>query len=132
MENVDNIIKFPIMNPEMNTYAPEDHSKKLETIRNIRLTYFSDISEEIVMNALKSISISFDHIDDNLNNAESKDVILLKEAIISIMCRLSGTDHPLHDIIEDELVMFESYDEYDDIILNYKFKSEMKNESTSV
>jgi hypothetical protein len=95
-----------------------------EEIRLIKMSYFSTVAEQMLDDTLRSMSML--NLEDGKSETfpiEQSDVILIKESIISGLCRIVGIEHPLHKYLADNLVMSEAGD--DDLgmpITSYKFK----------
>lgn len=120
---VDNIFVFPKTNPRFELDNIEiDHEDIAKKIKLIKMTYFSDIADSILDNVIRSISLLNLNNSPESGNLTSTDIILLKEAIISTMCKLSGVDHPLHKIAMDNIIINSTEDDADDVYFKYTFK----------
>lgn len=124
-----NIINFPVENKRFDLtnidVMPDEIAEK---IRLIKMTYFSDIADAILDNVIKSISILNLNDDPDAGMATSTDVIILKEAIIALMCRLVEMDHPLHQIGIDNIVISAYENENENTYFKYEFKKQEKKE----
>ena len=122
----DNVIKFPDINRRFDVsnieIEPESVAKKIE---EMKLMYFSNVAEAISEDVMRSISIlNLDETKFETFDVEPEDMIMLKETIMSIMCRIVGIGHPIQEIAHDELtIMNLELDGYEDLeISSYKFK----------
>jgi hypothetical protein len=124
----DNIIIFPTNNPELSIDGiaiTQEETK--EKIKQIKLAFFSSAADEILENVIRSIGSL--GITDKSKEIETRDIIMLKESIISVMCRITDVSHPLHKISEDEIMIdLNMHEELDDMFFDYKFKSEIEEE----
>lgn len=123
----DNVVQFPIVNKRFDvSNIALDPEEVADKIKLMKLTYFATMSDEIVEDALRALAqLRLNETPVDTNPIESGDLILLKEAFVSTMCRIVGIEHPLHQIIEDNIVIsLEDVDDYDETFYNYRFKSE--------
>lgn len=118
-----NVIVFPIQNKRFDLNKVEvDQDKIAENIKLIKLTYFSDIAEEILDHVVRSISVIGFNSEEQDGIITSTDIILLKESIIALMCKINGLEHPLHKIAVDNIII--SRIEDDEEMFKYTFKKE--------
>lgn len=121
-EESSNIVTFPISNKRFDLENIElDQDDIAEKIKLIKMTYFSDIADSILDNVIRSISL-LNLSSSSENNLTSTDIILLKETIISTMCKLSGLEHPLHKIAIDNIIINGTESDSEDIYFKYTFK----------
>lgn len=127
-KNMDNVIVFPTNNPELSIDGIALNKQETkEKIKQIKLSFFSSAADEILEHVIRSIgSLGITTTSKEIN---TRDIIMLKESIISVMCRLNDVSHPLHKISEDEIMIDTSHeDELDELFFDYKFKSELEEE----
>lgn len=121
----DNVIRFPKENRRLDvSNISMDIEEIAEEIRLIKLAYFNEIADELVDNALRSMSML--NLEDTPNETfpiETKDIILLKETFISMMARIVGLEHPLHNLSEDNIVLTDLIDGEDTYYHSYHFKT---------
>jgi hypothetical protein len=107
----DNIIAFPVKNKRFDlANIPVDPETIAEQIMMMKLAYFAEVSEQMLDDVLRSMSmLNLEDGRSETNPITQKDIILIKESIASGLCRIVGIEHPLHDIVEENL----SLNEYD-------------------
>jgi hypothetical protein len=120
------IIKFPKENKRFDlSNISMDPEEIAEEIRLIKMAYFSTISDEIVDDVLRSLSmLNLEDTPNETYSVEAKDLILLKESIISMLCKIIGLKHPLHELSEDNIIISETFDGEDTLFHNYRFKTD--------
>lgn len=123
----DNVIQFPVVNKRYDlsniAVEPEEIAEK---IRLMKMAYFSGVADEMVDDTLRSMTmLNLEDSPLDTNPIDSKDIILLKESIISTLCRIIGIYHPLHEVI-DENIIVSSIEEgdLDEAYFKYKFKND--------
>lgn len=128
----NNVVKFPKENRRLDVsniaLEPEDVMKKIHLMKK---GYFADVADHILDDVLRSIGcLDLEETKFETFPIQDDDLIMIKESIISAMCRIVGIDHPLHQIAKNELLNLreEIDDEYGAVILGYKFKSEASSE----
>lgn len=116
------VISFPKSNPRMADTPSVD--ELAEKKRNLKLNFFRDMSDEIVENVVRDIAaLELSTIaGTELAELNAKDIIILREALLSIMCRLTNMEHPLHDIIKDLIIAEEGVDEYGEAMYGYTLR----------
>lgn len=120
------VISFPKSNPRAEeTLTTEDIIQKK---RNLKINFFKDAADDIVENIVRDIaSLELSTITNGeLAPLQPKDIIMLRESLLSIMCRLTVMDHPLHDIVDELIVSEETFDEYGEPMYGYSFKDKEK------
>ena len=114
----DNIIQFPLENKRFNMFSiPIDDEEIAENIKKMKLAYFAEISDHIMDDIIRSFSVL--NLQE-INPLDSKDIILIKESMVSALCRVMGLDHPLHNIGNDNIIVTNMEDEF----CTYKFKDD--------
>jgi hypothetical protein len=92
-----------------------------KNIEKIKIAYFSDISRAMADDVLRSIGIlNLEESPIETYDVTTKDIILLKEAISAVMCRIVGIDHPLHELAEENIFLTQD----DEEVCSYRFKDE--------
>jgi len=132
----DNVVKFPKENRRMDVsniaLEPEDVMKKIHLMKK---GYFADVADHILDDVLRSIGcMDLEETKHETFPLSDSDLIMIKESIISAMCRIVGIVHPLHEIERTELISLreEIDDEYGAVILGYKFRSEASSEEIAL
>ena len=117
------VISCPKNNPRATAdkFTADDLAEKK---KNIKMNFFRDTTDDIVENIIRDIAaLELSTIlGSDLAEINAKDIIILRESILSIMCRLTKMDHPLHDIVDDLIIAEETVDEYGESMYDYKFK----------
>ncbi len=120
------LIKFPLRNSRTELGFAQSALEK--DIESIKLGKFSMVADEITDDVIRSIQIlRLEETVEVSNEIETKDYIMLKEAIVAIMCKIVKIEHPLHDIEEQELIVSETIEDVNDFdipSIRYRFKSE--------
>lgn len=112
----DNIIRFPKENKRYNlSNIPVDEEEIAKNIKLMKMSYFSEVSEEIMDDIMRSLSSL--RIEETAP-LQHNDIILIKESIISALCRAVEIEHPLHKIGSDNIIISKIEDEF----CTYKFK----------
>jgi hypothetical protein len=115
LEESNNVIAFPVENRRLDlSNIGVDEENVYETILKMKKAYFSEVADSIAEDALRSIGC----MDLEESKSETYDLILqdqvmIKEAVVSAMCRIVGIPHPFHDIAE-RYIDVPSGDEDDD------------------
>lgn len=118
------VISFPKNNPRVTEQDILTREDLIQKKNNLKLNFFKDACDDIVENIVRDIaSLELSTITGNeLAQLNAKDIIMLRESLLAIMCRLTNMDHPLHSISEKLLVSESSVDEYGDAMYSYTFK----------
>lgn len=118
------VISFPKNNPRITEQDILTREEMVEKKRNLKLNFFRDAADDVVENIVRDIAaLDLATITGGeLNDLNAKDIIMLREALLGIMCRLTGMDHPLHRISNDIIVAKEVVDEYGDAMYDYTLK----------
>lgn len=97
----DNVINFPKQNLRQSINLPTDDEMKQKMLK-LRTEFFSEISDEIIDSVVRKIALmDLPTVTGQEGSINEQDVIILREAITALMCRLSNIDHPLHDHFEN-------------------------------
>lgn len=122
------VLKFPGTNVRADmTAIPTSVEEVIKNVNKMKNAYFSTIAENIVDDVIRSLSVLKLEEGSVYKPLESKDIIILKESIISAMCRVTGLEHPLHEIADQELILSETIRDiegFDVPYFSYRFKSE--------
>lgn len=105
-EPTTNVIQFPIKNIRYSMEGiPTDESETLEAVKSLKIAYFNKIAEDIVAYTSFVIDNNLYHNSDTDDFKEPtiRDIILVHEAIVAVLCRINSIDHPLHEIGEREI-----------------------------
>lgn len=118
------VISFPKTNPRVTEKDIITTEEILEKKKTLRMNFFKDAADDIVENTVRDIaSLELSTLTGrDLSQLQAKDIIMLREALVSIMCRLTDIDHPLHKITENLIISEETVDEYGDAMYGYSFK----------
>lgn len=101
-----NVIQFPVKNIRYSMDGiPTDEEETLEAVKNLKLSYFNKIAEDIVAYTSFIINNNLYHDVDleDFKEPTIRDIILLHESIVSVLCRINSIDHPLHEIGDREI-----------------------------
>ena len=133
MEN--NVIKFPIENKraDLSNIAIEPE-EVFEKIRLMKKSYFSEVAETILDDVLRAVGcLDLEESKFPTHEPEHEDLIMIKESVISLMCRIVGIEHPLHEISKNEIIDTTITDDDGmNLYLGYKFKSDSSSSSPEV
>lgn len=134
-KKTSNVIKFPVENRRADmSNIPTEPEEIIDKIELIKRSYFSDVSDRILDDVLRSIDVlGLEYSKFDTFDMTSNDHILIKESIISAMCRIVGIDHPLHAIGDTEIVQHIDVEFDDSTVHSYRFRSEKdRNEPEAV
>lgn len=96
----NNVISFPKQNLRHNINLPTDDEMNQKMLK-LRTEFFSEISDEIIDSIVRKIALmDLPSVTGQEGTINEQDVIILREAIIAMMSRLSNIPHPLHDHFE--------------------------------
>ena len=121
-----NIILFPVTNRRHDvTRIAVDPEEVAARIRSMKMAFFAEVADQVVDDTLRSISVlNLEETKAETFPLESRDVILIKEAVISALCRIVGIEHPLHEIGDDNIVISDILQDAEASLFKYRFKSE--------
>jgi hypothetical protein len=120
---MNEILSFPKTHPKFDMsdvpLDPVEMQKKLELIR---MSFYADIADEL----LDQVACRIGVLNLNKKNepalvaAFPKDIMLLREVLIGMMCRFSDIKHPTHDMFEKMYDLTEDFDEESgEVMYNY-------------
>lgn len=121
---MNEILSFPKSHPKFDVsdipIDPDELKKKLELIR---LSFYADVADEILDQVACRIGMLNlkKKNEAALTDAFPKDVMLLREVLIGMMCRFSDIHHPTHDVFEKIYSLTEDFDEESgEMVYNYE------------
>lgn len=118
------VLNFPGRNARLDVSdLPLNAEDMAEKIKLIRTAYYSEIADELLEMIVTKIALLKlnKNNDDEISEHFPKDIMLLREVLIGLMCRFSGMDHPTHEVFELLYEMTEDYDEESgELLYNYK------------
>jgi len=129
MEEKNNIIKFPIDNTRLDLSGiAVDTEEIMNNILDMKKIYFSEIADALVDDVMRNVdSLCLEESRMWRGGMDVKDVICIKEAIVAGLCRSMGINHPLHDIMDNNITRTDDSKEtkYDNNInYSYTFKQD--------
>lgn len=118
------LLMFPVQNRRIDVPGVTALQDALaDDVKMMKLAHFAAVSDQILDDALRSISVlKIEGVD--VHDVDQKDLILIKESIVSTLCRMEGMEHPLHRLMEDNLIVNDVSDDDDGITMAYKFREE--------
>lgn len=127
-DQTTNIVQFPLVNRRHDvSNIALDPEEVADKIRLMKLSYFNSVTEELVDDVLRSLStLRLEETPAETTPVTSLDIIMLKETIMAMLCRIVGISHPLHEMAQDNIILSELMDdnEYGIPYQKYHFKSD--------
>lgn len=98
--SMDNVIAFPKENKRLDvSNTPVSVDEVARAIEKMKLDFYHDVSDNLVEHIIQSIgSLNIDG-EDEIRLREI-DIILIREVLASLMCRLGGIPHPLNGLAD--------------------------------
>jgi len=98
---MDNVITFPKENKRLDvSNTPVSVDEVARAIEKMKLDFYHDVADNLMDHIVQSIgSLNIDGGGDEIHLREM-DIIFLREALTSLMCRLGGVDHPLKNLAD--------------------------------
>ena len=128
------VVEFPKKNPRVEPGVLEQASVE-DSIKMMKVGKFMVLADAIVDDVLRSIAVlKIEESVDDPQDISHREMIMLKEMIVSMMCKMVSIKHPLHDIQENELIIYEMIEDisgFDVPYFKYRFKSEPEEKSMS-
>lgn len=93
---MDNVIAFPKENKRLDvSNTPVSVDEVAKAIEKMKLDFYHDVADNLMDHVVQSIgSLNIDGGSDEIHLREM-DIILVREVLTALMCRLGGVDHPL-------------------------------------
>lgn len=131
-EDTSNVILFP-----KQTVRPLpkqiSRSKLIEKASTMKIEFYNEMADDMIDTIVRQISALDlnDMIDEDTPGVLNEmDVIIIREAIVSLMCRLTNINHPLQPLLKDLMTVKEVLGEDGDVIFTYTLKgSKVKSSS---
>lgn len=96
----NNVINFPKQNLRQSITVPSEDEMAQKMLK-LRTEIFSEISDEIIDSIVRKIALmNLPDMTGQEGSINEQDVIILREAITAMMCRLTNIAHPLHNHFE--------------------------------
>ena len=98
---MDNVIAFPRENKRLDvSNTPVSVDEVAKVIEKMKLDFYHDVADNIMEHIVQSIgSLNIDGGGDEIHMREI-DIILMREVMTSLMCRLGSISHPLNGLAD--------------------------------
>lgn len=126
----DSVIRFPKQHAKAEEVSdlPLNDEELAQKLKMIRLGYYAEVADEL----LDILSSKIGSLNLNVRNEEAvnenfpKDILLMREVLIGMMCRFSDTDYPTHQIFDMLFDLTEEYNEdLEEMVMSVKVKSQL-------
>ena len=111
---MNQVLNFPKTHPKFDmTDVPLNQEELQAKLELIRMAFYADVADEL----LDQIASKIGMLNLNKKNEDEmidtfpKDIMLLREVLIGMMCRFSNIDHPTHEVFEKIYDLTEDFDE---------------------
>ncbi len=116
----NNVIDFPKKNIRPDVIVPTEDQLE-QKMQRVRTEFFSEISDEIIDSIVRKLAvINLPQMIGQEGSIDERDIIILKEAIVSMMCRLTNMPHPLHNHFNDIMTVTPVELENGEVIYSYE------------
>jgi hypothetical protein len=102
----NNVLAFPTKNtnvPVVKKPKAVDQKKLLEKANNMKIEFYNEMADDIINSIVRRIAAldlaEMSNVESEDERLNEMDIIILRESLVSIMCRLTAVDHPLHKIL---------------------------------
>ena len=97
---MENVIAFPKGNKRLDvSNTPTSIDEVARAIEKMKMDFYHDVADNLMDHVVQSIGSLNIEADENVS-LKDVDIILVREVLTSLMCKIGKIDHPLNGLAE--------------------------------
>ncbi len=90
----------------------------------MKIEFYNEMADDMIDTIVRQVAALDlnDMIDDEPGVLNEMDIIILRESIVSLMCRLTNLEHPLQPLLKGIMNIKEVVDDSGEVVYTYTLK----------